>query len=70
MSGIIVHFNKSAEIEVLRYVHGYHVYKDRLAGSVRELLMLYREHTIVSFRYAVAMIKEETTISHLINKKI
>ena len=43
---------KSAEIEVLSWVSGYHVYKDRWAAAVGELLMSSRERTDMSIRYA------------------
>ena len=52
---------KSAEIEVLSCVCGYHAYKDRWAAAVGELLMCSREPTNASARYAVAVIKKETT---------
>ena len=56
---------KSAEIEVLSCMRGYHVYKDRWAAAVGELLTCSRETTNLSVRCAVTMIKEGTTIDHL-----
>ena len=61
-----------AEIEVLRRVCSYHVYKDtcRWAAAVSELLTGSREPTNTSVKYAVDVIKEGTTIGHLPNSKI
>ena len=59
---------KSAEIEVLSCVCGYHVYKNRWAAAVGELLTCSRGPTNGSNRYAFAMIKEGTTIGHLPQK--
>ena len=56
---------KSAEIQVLSCVRGYHVCKDRWAAAVGELLTYSREPTNASVRYAVAAIKKGTTIGHL-----
>ena len=56
---------KSTEIEVLSCVHGCHVYKDRWAAAVGELLMCSTELTNVSVRNIVTVIKEGTTIRHL-----
>ena len=43
-------------------------YKDRWAVAVGELLKCSRELTNASTRYAVALIKEGMTISHLLHK--
>ena len=59
---------KSAEIEVLSCMRGYHVYNDRWAATVGELLTCSREPTNASVRYAVGVIKEGTTIGHLPRK--
>ena len=56
---------KSAEIQVLSCVRGYHVCKDRWAATVGELLTYSREPTNASIRYAVAAIKKGTIIGHL-----
>ena len=56
---------KSADIEVVSCMCGYHVYNDRWAAAVGELLACSRETTNSSVRYAVAVIKEGTTIDHL-----
>ena len=56
---------KSAEIEVLSCIRGYHVHKNRWAVAVGELLTCSREPTNASVRYAVAVIKEGTIIGHL-----
>ena len=58
----------SAETEVPSCVCGYHVYKDRWAVAVGELLTCFREPTNASDRYAVAVIKDRTTIGHLPRK--
>ena len=39
-------------------------YKDRWAATVGELLKCSTEPTYASTKYAVAMIKEEMTVSH------
>ena len=59
---------KGVEIEVLSCVRGYHMYKDRWAAAVGELLTCSREPTDASVRYAVAVIKEGTTTGHLPRK--
>ena len=56
---------KSAEIEVLSCMLGYHVYKDRWAAAIGELLTCSREPTNTSVRYTVTMMKEGMTIGHL-----
>ena len=43
-------------------------YKDRWAVAVGELLKCSRELTNASTRYAVPLIKEGMTISHLLHK--
>ena len=58
----------SAETEVPSCVRGYHVYKDRWAAAFGELLTCSREPTNASDSYAVAVIKDETTIGHLPRK--
>ena len=58
----------SAETEVPSCVRGYHVYKDRWAASVGELLTCSREPTNASDRYAVAVVKDGSTIGHLPRK--
>ena len=55
----------STEMEVPGCVRGYHVYRDRWAVEVGELLTCSREPTNVNNRYAVAMIKDRTTIGQL-----
>ena len=57
---------KSAELQVLSCVRGYHVCKDRWTAAVGELLTYSREPTNASIRYAVAGIKKGTTIGHLL----
>ena len=52
----------SAEIEVVSCMLCYHAYKDRWAAAVEELLTFSREPTNASVRYAVAVMKEGTTI--------
>ena len=59
---------KSDEIEVLSCVRSFHVYKDRWAAAVGELLTCSREPTNVSVRYVVAVIKEGMTTAHLPQK--
>ena len=58
----------SAETEVPSCVCGYHVYKDRWAAAVGDFLTCSREPTYTSDRYAVAVIKDGTTIVHLPRK--
>ena len=58
----------SAETEVASCVRGYHVYKDRWAAAVGELLTCSREPTNASNRYAVTVSKDGTTIGHLLRK--
>ena len=60
--------NKSAEIEVLSCVLGYHVYKYRWAVAIGELLTCSGEPTNMSVRYALPVVKEGTTIGHLPQK--
>ena len=48
---------KSAEIEVLSCMRGYHVYKDRWAAAVGKLFTCSEEPTNSSVRNAVAVIK-------------
>ena len=54
----------SAETEVPSCMRGYHVYKDRWAVAVGELLTCSREPTNARDRYAVAVIMDGTTIGH------
>ena len=58
----------SAETEVPSCMRGYHVYKDRWAVAVGELLTCSREITNASDRYVVAVIKNRMTIGHLPRK--
>ena len=60
----------SAETEVPSCVLGYHVYKDRWAAVVGELFTCSRKPTNASDRYAVAVMKDETTTGHLPRKII
>ena len=61
---------KSEQTEVLSCGRGYRVCKDRWAAAVGELLTCSRKPTDASVTYAVAVIKERTTIGHLPNNKI
>ena len=49
-------------------VRGYHVYKTIWAAAVGEVLICRREPTNSTDRYAVAVLKEETIIGHLLRK--
>ena len=55
----------STETEVPNCMRGYHVCKDGWAAAVGELLTCSREPTNASDRYAVAVIKDGTTIGHV-----
>ena len=70
MIGIMDASTESTELKVLSCMGGYHVYKDRWAAAVGELLMCFREPINASVQYTVAMIKEGATIGHLLNTKI
>ena len=49
-------------------VRGYHVYKTIWAAAVGEVVICRREPTNSADRYAVAVLKEETIIGHLLRK--
>ena len=57
----------SSEKEVT-CVRGYHVYKDIWAVAIGEELVCVREPTNMADRYAVAILKQETVIGHLLRK--
>ena len=52
-------------MEIPSCVRGYHVYKDIWAAAVGELLTCSREPTNANDSYAVAVIKDGTTIGHI-----
>ena len=68
----MVRFTKGDQKEVLSSATCVAImcsYKDRWAAAVGELLKCFREATNTSARYAVAVIKEGMTISHLPSPK-